>query len=218
MKITKRQLRSLIKESFFKDLFKTKYKEKTGVPEEIASDFGGGSGIELSDDFELNPESDSGLSRRDFLKSTASGLIAISALGAGASFLRGRSVDEFFDRSRFTDRELLLLDWIQACSDRAWDPDAVYEEIKLWCKNMHPSREELLQNEVPDELYNGFYEMGSEIASYVDWWHGDGSYPQFIEEKGNEDLGQLFEELVDEFWFEQHKRYHENLLLGIEKP
>lgn len=78
MKITKRQLRSLIKESFFKDLFKTKYKEKTGVPEEIASDFGGGSGIELSDNFEQNPEMNPGMSRRNFIK----GALVVGSIAA----------------------------------------------------------------------------------------------------------------------------------------
>ena len=90
MKITQRKLRNLIRESFFKNLFKKKTREKTEVPEDIADDFGGGSKIDLSDDFERNPESKSGMSRRDLFKVAGAGLAA----GAVA---KGISVDATYD-------------------------------------------------------------------------------------------------------------------------
>ena len=92
MKITEQKLQQLIRESIFKRIFGKKEKTKTDIPDEIASDFGGGS-EDVVDDFNSEDNSDESLtpieiSRRKAIKigaGLAAGGLALSNLDLGSS-------------------------------------------------------------------------------------------------------------------------------------
>lgn len=81
MRLTEKKLQQLIRESIFKRIFGKKEKTKSDIPDEIASDFGGGEEKDIVDDFEIEDDSknmlDKEISRRQAIKAGA-GIAAAS--------------------------------------------------------------------------------------------------------------------------------------------
>ena len=102
MKITQQKLQQLIRESIFKRMFGKKEKTKAGIPDEIASDFGGGK-EDIVDDF--NAEQDDSddnegfnIKRRELAKAAVAGSAAVAGLkasGVGSSNLLRQSLETY---------------------------------------------------------------------------------------------------------------------------
>jgi hypothetical protein len=98
MKITNQRLQQLIRESIFKRIFGKKEKTRANIPDEIASDFGGGKETEIVDDFEIEDDSDKSIlnkkiKRREALKYAAG--LAAGGLALSQSNIRGITSGEF---------------------------------------------------------------------------------------------------------------------------
>lgn len=106
MKITKRQLRNLIRESIDKQTKDLTKKSGADIPDEVISDFGGSDQAPAtSDDFEMSEPIQT--SRRSFMKLMAS-IGAALGIGGGAALVSKRrsasplTDEELFQRAGFT--------------------------------------------------------------------------------------------------------------------
>ena len=217
MKLNRRQLKRLIRESFFKDLFKKKTREKTEVPEDIADDFGGGSEIELSDEFEQNPGGKIEISRRNLIKG-AIAIGSIAAINKGLSGIISSGDLGGGARSSVLGTPFLIVNAHDVNGDLLYvaveiDKEA-FELLEYILKERNPEDSELagdlvmkISDDVEDWVranieLNDYYVNGYGSSDYLNW----GEIPRSIDPEIYKIAEYYIEVVRDGFDF-----FHENL-------